>query len=99
MSKSPENPHPPPLMWTNVFFHHCFIILFQFLDIFFYIKSKKKREKWTQPETPPPPTCGLNPSKCFCLFFKFPNIVSFYFLKQKKKKMEVGKMQTCYKSK
>ena len=37
---------PPPPSPPNVgliFFpsHHCFIVLFQFLDIYFYIESKK----------------------------------------------------------
>ena len=32
-------PRPPPNV-DYVFFHHCFIVLFQYLDIFFYIKSK-----------------------------------------------------------
>ena len=59
-------------MWTMFFFHPCFIVLFQYLDIFVYIKSKKKiREKWTRTETPPP-HCGFNPSKCFLFFFKLP---------------------------
>ena len=30
------------------FFHHCFIVLFQYLDIFFTLKVKKIHEKWTQ---------------------------------------------------
>ena len=38
----PQTPPPtPPLMWTNVFFHHCVIVLFQYLDIFFTFKVNK----------------------------------------------------------
>ena len=59
---------PAPLKMDYVFFHYCFIVLFQFLDIIFTLKVKKKCEKWTRPETPPP-HCGLSPSKCFFCFF------------------------------
>ena len=60
-------PPPPPLNMDYVFFHHCFIVLFQFLDIIFTLKVKKKHEKWTRPETPP--HCGLSPSKFVLIFF------------------------------
>ena len=67
-------PPAPPKCGLCFFSHHCFIVLFQFLDIFFTLKLKKICEKWIRTETPPPPHCGLNPSKCFfvCLFFKLP---------------------------
>ena len=44
-------------MWTMFFSsHHCFIVIFQFLDIILHLKNKQKQkhEKWTQPETTPP---------------------------------------------
>ena len=51
------NPPAPPQMWTMFFFltHHCFFVLFQFLDIFFTLKVKKIHEKWIRTKTPPPP--------------------------------------------
>ena len=50
-----KTPPCPPLMWTMFFFHPCFIVLFQYLDIFFYIKSKKKYVKsGLGPKLPPP---------------------------------------------
>ena len=47
------------------FFHHCFIVLFQFLDIIFTLKVKKKTWKVGLGPKTPPPHCGLSPSKCF----------------------------------
>ena len=68
-----KTPPCPPKMWTMFFFHHCFIVLFQYLYIFFYIKSKKNTCKVdSDRDPPPPPHCGLNPSKCFCFFLNFP---------------------------
>ena len=61
-------PPAPPKCGLCFFSHHCFIVLFQFWDIFFTLKVKKIREKWIRTETPPP-HCGLNPSKCFFFFF------------------------------
>ena len=71
-----RNPPPaPPKCGLCFFSHHCFIVLFQFLDIFVTLKVKKIREKWIRTETPPP-HCGLNPSKCFFVFvFNFPYMV------------------------
>ena len=48
-------PAPPPKCGLCFFSHHCFIVLFQFLDIFVTLKVKKIREKWIRTETPPPP--------------------------------------------
>ena len=70
-SNLPQNPPRPPLMWTMFFFHHCFIVLFQYLDIFFYIKSKKNTWK-VDSDRNPPPHCGFNPSKCFFFLMKLP---------------------------
>ena len=50
-----------------VFFHHCFIVLFQFLDKNFTLKVKKNVKSGLSPR-PPPPHCGLSPSKCFFFF-------------------------------
>ena len=64
------NPPPlPPLKMDYVFFHHCFIVLFQFFDIIFTLKvQKKKNVKSGLGPKPslcsPPPHCGLSPSKC-----------------------------------
>ena len=51
--KTPPPP-PPPLKMDYVFFHHCFIVLFQFLDILFTLKVKKKRAKVDSTRNPPP---------------------------------------------
>ena len=40
-SREATPPPPAPLKMDYVFFHHCFIILFQFLDIIFTLKVKK----------------------------------------------------------
>ena len=37
------------------FFHHCFIVLLQFLDLSFTLKVKKKRAKVDSARNPPPP--------------------------------------------
>ena len=66
-----KTPPCPPKCGLCFFSHHCFIVLFQFLDIFFTLKVKKIREKWIRTETPPPPHCGLNPF-FFFFFFNFP---------------------------
>ena len=52
----------------------------------FYIISKKKHEKWTQPEPPPPPQLWTK-SIHFCNFLerrKHENMPSLYFLVNKK---------------
>ena len=62
-------PPPTPLKMDYVFFsHHCFIVLFQFLDIIFTLKVKKQTWK-VDSARDPPPHCGLSPSKCFFVFF------------------------------
>ena len=73
-------PCPPPKCGLCFFSHHCFIVLFQFLDIFFTLKVKKIREKWIRTKTPPP-HCGLNPSKCcfFCFCFFLTSLIWFLF--------------------
>ena len=60
---------PPSHKCGLMFFHHCFYHYFPILDIIFYITSKKKREKWTWPGTPPPPLVDLVHQK---VFFKVP---------------------------
>ena len=52
-------PTPAPLNVDYVFFHPCFIVLFQYLDIFFTLKVKKICEKWIRTKTPPPPIVDL----------------------------------------
>ena len=47
------NPPPAPLKMDYVFFLTIFYRSFPIFRHNFYIKSKKKREQWTQPETPP----------------------------------------------
>ena len=48
-----KTPPPPPPNVDYVFFsHHCFIILFQYLDIFFCIKSKNKIASQRKPQAP-----------------------------------------------
>ena len=63
--------NPPPLKMDYVF-HHCFIVLFQFFDIIFTLKFKKKKTWKVDSAQNPPPPCGLSPSKCFFVFFYFP---------------------------
>ena len=55
VQRHPKTPPAPPNVDYVFFSHHCFIVLFQCLGIIFTLKVIKKREKWTQPETPPPP--------------------------------------------
>ena len=71
-SKPPQHPQ----MVDYVFFHHGFIILFQFLDIIFTLKSKKNMRRVDSAGNPPPPKKnGLSPQKCFFLvFFNLPLI-------------------------
>ena len=53
-----QNPPYTPQRMDNVFFFNMVLSLFYrcfpISGRIFYIKSKKKREQWTGPETPPP---------------------------------------------
>ena len=64
-------PPAPPKCGLCFFSHHCFIILFQFLDIFFTLKVKQIREKWIRTETPPPPLWIKSIIFFFFFFFFF----------------------------
>ena len=68
---SPTYLKPPPHPPKNglCFFHHCFIILFQFLDIIFTLKVKKNMWKVDSARDPPPP---LWTKSIKMLFFNFP---------------------------
>ena len=62
-------PAPPPKCGLCFFSHHCVIVLFQFLDIFFTLKVKQIREKWIRTETPPPPLWIKSIKMFLFLFF------------------------------
>ena len=69
LPQTPPPPPPPPNV-DYVFFNHCFIILFQYLDIFFYIKSIKNMWK-VDSDRNPPPIVDLIHQNVF-LFIKLP---------------------------
>ena len=71
-SKSALAQPPPPKCGLCFLYHHCFIVLFQFLDIIFTLKVFKKHEKWTRPETPSPPMDLLILSDPVSDFWKCP---------------------------
>ena len=71
----PPPPRPPKhgLCFFSPLFYRSFPIFWHN----FYIKSKKKNvQKWTRPETPPPPLWTKS-IQMFFFFFNFPNIMEF----------------------
>ena len=55
LAQPPPPPQAPPKCGLCFFSHHCFIILFQFFDIFFSLKVKKNVKSGLGPNPPPPP--------------------------------------------
>ena len=62
-------PPPPPNVDYVFFSHHCFIILFQFLDIIFTLKVKKTMWKVDSAQNPPPPPLWTKSIQMFFCFF------------------------------
>ena len=69
----------PPINVEYVFSHHCFIILFQVLDIIFTLKVKQKHEHWIWPKHPPPIVDLIHQNVCFIVcFFTYLMLLIFY---------------------
>ena len=68
-----QNPPYTPQRMDNVFFstwfYRCFIVVFQFLDVFFTLKAKKKTQTVDWTRNPPPPNGKIHPY-VFCFFLK-----------------------------
>ena len=72
----PKTPPAPPKCGLCFFSHHCFIVLFQFLDIFFTLKVKKYVESGFGPK-PLPPLWIKSIKMCFFLNFPYTIIQEF----------------------